>query len=108
MKKFPFAEPPNTYIFTCEHVLDNTADICRVLHEEDGDWQFLCKANKHTLAESRVIRFKEILDFDFSVSELSNMPSNYMAERKDKTHSWEITKLSPKFSALYEFINEDK
>lgn len=40
--EFPFADAPNTAVFTFCHVLEGKKPILYVAHDRDGDWQFLC------------------------------------------------------------------
>ncbi len=40
---------------TCVHVLERGAPILLVSHDDDGDWQFLCKAEHSEAGEDRVV-----------------------------------------------------
>ena len=90
--KFPFNEPKNTAVLTCNHILENAADILYVSHDEDdGMWQFLC-GGTHIQEDARVISLNEVLLLDKTVSEISGMPCGYIAERKSKNSDWNIKK----------------
>ena len=90
--KFPFNEPENTATLTCCHIVENGTGILYVSHDaEDGMWQFLC-GGTHTQEQARVVSLNEILTLDNTVSELANMPSGYIAERKSKHSKWTMKK----------------
>ena len=88
--KFPFNEPENTATITCCHIVEKTADILFVSHDEDdGMWQFLC-GGSHMQEDAKIVSLSEIFMLDNSVSELSNMPCGYIAQRKSKDSKWVI------------------
>ena len=84
----PFSLPPDTAVITCVHIL-NGAPILHVVHDEDGDWQFLC-GKKHTTEEARVISLAEACKLDETVTELSEMPCGVAADRRKKGSKWKI------------------
>ena len=90
--KFPFSEPENTAVITCCHIIESGADILYVSHDtEDGMWQFLC-GGAHMQEQARVVSLNEIFTLDNTVSELTNMPLGYIAERKSKHSKWKVKK----------------
>ena len=90
--KFPFSEPENMAVITCCHIIENSADILYASHDaEDGTWQFLC-GGAHLQEQARVVSLKEVFTLDNTVSELANIPSGYIAERKCKHSKWKIKK----------------
>ena len=89
-KPFPFRDRPNTAVFTCVHVLDRERPILHVVHDEDGDWQFLCGA-PHGVDEARVIALEEAYDLDPSVGTLAGMDYGHSADRTDVNSDWIIT-----------------
>lgn len=89
--KFPFGEPKNTAVITCCHIIDNSADILYVSHDEDGMWQFLC-GGTHSTEDARVVALGEIAALDRTVGELASMPLGSAAERGSKSSAWVIKK----------------
>lgn len=90
--EFPFNEPENTAVFTCNHIIENNAPVLYVSHDkEDGMWQFLC-GEAHTIKDGRMISLKEIYDIDNTISKIADMPYGYFAERNDKNSNWQIKK----------------
>ena len=89
-KPFPFRDKPNTAVFTCVHVLNQERPILHVIHDGDGDWQFLCGA-QHDVDEARVIALAEAYELDPSVGALARLGYGHSADRTDKNSAWVIT-----------------
>ena len=88
--KFPFVESPNTAVITCCHILEDNMPILYVSHDaDDGMWQFLC-GKSHATSEARVISLEEIFKLDKTLSELSDLPCGFIAERNSKKEEWLI------------------
>ena len=87
---FPFHDRPNTAVFTCIHVLNQERPILRAVHDEDGDWQFLCGA-AHSVDEGRIIALAEAYELDPSVGKLADMDYGHSADRTDADSDWVIT-----------------
>ena len=87
---FPFRDKPNTAVITCIHVLNQERPILHVIHDEDGDWQFLCGA-RHDVDEARVIALDEAYDLDPSLGALARLDYGHSADRSDKNSAWVIT-----------------
>ncbi len=86
--KFPFDEPENTAVITCNHILENGADILYVSHDkDDGMWQFLC-GGIHLPEDARIVSLYEMFCIDKTLSKISDMPCGYVAERKTKNTDW--------------------
>jgi hypothetical protein len=78
----------NTYIITTKNVINNNFPIIRVIHDEDGDWQFLGDEENLTEDDAVVISIEELLSIDKSVKEVLNMPIEKQAMRINKESSW--------------------
>lgn len=90
--KFPFKEPENTVVITCRHITENGDCILYVSHDaDDGMWQFFC-GGTHKPEDARVVALNEIFMLDNTVSELTDMPCGYFAERQSKDTKWIIKK----------------
>lgn len=90
-QKFPFDYAPNTYCFTCCHVLEDNKPILYVSHDEDGCWQFLC-GQAHTEEEARVVSLEEIVTLDKAMGKLAKLECGEFAERDTNTSKWIIEK----------------
>ena len=78
----------NTYIITTKNVINNNFPIIRVIHDEDGDWQFLGDEENLTEDDAVVISIEELLSIDKSVKEVLNMPIEKQAMRINKESPW--------------------
>jgi hypothetical protein len=75
---FKFREPKNLCIFTTRQWLELDQPILRVVHDYDGDWQFL--TGDQLPEDGRVVAFEEVLLKDSSLNELFNL--DYEKQRK--------------------------
>ena len=90
--EFPFYDEPNTATIICCHIMENTAPILYVSHDEDdGMWQFLC-GKVHEIEEAKLVSLKWVYDLDNSIAVLRDMPCGYYAERKTQNDDWVIRK----------------
>ena len=87
--EFPFADAPNTAVFTCCHVLDGKKPILSVAHVRDGDWQFLC-GGQHTEKDGRIVSLFSVYQADPGVGALAGMPCGFYAECEDEDNDWMV------------------
>lgn len=86
---FPFSDPPKTACFTCTHVLDKSAPIKYVSHDEDGYWQFSC-GRSNSIADARMVSLSEILKIDKNTADFAKLARGEYAEYQDETGKWTI------------------
>jgi len=89
--KFSFAEAPNLGVFVCHHVSKEGHAILEVVHDADGDWQFLCGGDHGESAEAELRCLEHIVADDPALNELSGLGCNYSASRKAVDSPWVIT-----------------
>ncbi len=92
IRKFPFADKPNTACFTCCHVLEEHKPILYVSHDDDGYWTFHC-GESHTEKELRVVSLAEILRIGPSVADLARLDYGLYAEAKDEKSNWVVNRI---------------
>lgn len=81
---------PETRAFLCKHV-DAGSPVLLVVHERDGDWQFLCGAARHSSADGLIAHVKHIFERDATtITEVGAMPKGFWAERNSADESWEV------------------
>ena len=80
----------NIYVFTTKYVIKDKSPIVRVLHDEDGDWQFLGNEGNLQESDAMVVSLGEIIQFDETLSEIINLPIGRQAMRNDKGTQWYI------------------
>jgi hypothetical protein len=81
MSYWPFADSPDTGVFTTQPVLDG-ARVRDVHHDQDGDWQILCGT---TLAaeDARIVHFAHLVEMVPSLVSLADLPRGWWAGRCD-------------------------
>ncbi len=89
--EFPFSDPPETACLTCTHVLDKSAPVKYVSHDEDGCWQFLC-GEVHDTSEARMVALSEIIKIDKKTADFAKLSRGEYAEYQDDTGNWTIQK----------------
>ncbi len=90
--EFKFRENTNKPVVCCYHVLHNSP-ILLVIHDGDGDWQFLCGKDGHTQQDVKIVALKQIVTIDPSLNTLYKMPKKRTAKRPNAAAEWEVSKL---------------
>ena len=85
--RWPFEDTENTAVFVCEHVFDRSRPILFVVHDHDGDWQFLCGGD-HTGGSPRILCFGCVAELDASLWSLADLPVGWGAEREQPKAGW--------------------
>jgi hypothetical protein len=83
---FKFREPRNLSVFTTRQHLDTNQPILRVVHDRDGDWQFLTGDQRPE--DGRVISLQDMIMRDESCHELFNLDYGEWAERDAAGGPW--------------------
>ena len=65
---FKFREERNVAVFTTRQVLEGSP-ILRVVHEDDGSWQFLCDTT-YEESDFKIVRLDEMVGRDPTVNKL--------------------------------------
>lgn len=92
MKKrgWVFNDAPNTMVLTTRNVLIEKRPILFVSHDsDDGMWQFHCGEDVN-MDNAMLISLKEIVDYDFTVTNLANLPLGWIAWRDNLQASWSM------------------
>lgn len=93
---FKFREERNLSVFTTQQVLAG-APILRVLHETDGDWQFLCTTTTD-IDDLCIVTLEEIVKHDASLNSLYQLNYGWVAERASAAAKWQTWKQEPEKS----------
>ena len=84
---WPFADPPDTAVFTVGAVLSG-APVLHVQHdEEDGAWQFL-DGSDVSYTKARVVSLAEIVGLDPSVADVADLSLGWQATRDAPHQAW--------------------
>ncbi|MBJ6109723.1 DUF4262 domain-containing protein [Hymenobacter sp. BT523] len=83
---FKFREERNVAVFTTKQVLEGMP-ILRVIHDTEGDWQFLCDTS-YELADLKVVALESIVKRDRTVNELFQLNCGWQAFRDAVGDKW--------------------
>jgi len=78
------------YVFTTKYVMKNGSPIVRVLHDEDGDWQFLGNEGNLQETDAMIVSLGEIIEFDRTLSDIIDLPIGKQALRNNTNETWHI------------------
>jgi hypothetical protein len=79
MTDWPFADSPDTLVFTTQPALDG-ARVRDVHHDHDGDWQILCGTTLDT-EDARLVHFAHLVEMLPSLTSLADLPRGWWAGR---------------------------
>lgn len=84
---WPFKDPEKLAVITLTRILNGSKPILYVVHDEDGDWQFL-DGDDVSEEDAETVAFKRVVDLDRSLGELADLPVNWTAEREAVGKPW--------------------
>jgi hypothetical protein len=89
---WPFDDPAETPAFVCRHVFARTAPILVVVHEGDGDWQFLCDQDhgESSGEQPEVMCLEDVLALDPAVAEIGRIGPGQTATRLSSRDPWQV------------------
>lgn len=91
---FKFREEENLAVFTTKSWLDNRSRILRVVHDDDGDWQFFPDAVAPTSDKGVVVCLKDMIAHDPSLNQCFNLEYGETAKRESTSSLWVRSKAS--------------
>jgi len=77
---FKFREPKSLATFTTRQWLELGKPILRVVHDKDGDWQFL--TGDQTLEDARIVALEQLVIKDKTLNEVFDLDYGEAAERE--------------------------
>jgi hypothetical protein len=83
---FKYKESRNLAVFTTRQHLDMDKPILRVIHDKDGDWQFL--SGDQMPDDARVVALEEMVKRDSSLNDLFNLDYGECADRESFGAPW--------------------
>lgn len=88
---FKFAEPQNLTTFTTRQWIEEQKPILKVIHDHDGDWQFL--TGDELLEDIEIVALKELISRDNTLNALFDLDYGEAAEREFIDGPWRRSKL---------------
>jgi hypothetical protein len=84
---FKFREERNVAVFTTRQVLEGLP-ILRVIHEADGDWQFLCDTT-YEVDDLKIVALEELVKRDPTLNDLFQLNYGCQAQRLVEAADWQ-------------------
>lgn len=89
--EFKFREAKNLGIFTTRQWLENDEPIVRVIHEDDGDWQFLTE--EIDFENGKLVTLEQMVLKDKTLNEIFDLEYGEEAERDFIGGKWRRNKI---------------
>lgn len=83
----------NQYVFTTKSVVNSSSVVRYVIHDDDGDWQFLDCEDELVETNAMILSLKEMIELDSSLEELITMPIGTQAYRKNSNDAWVVSSI---------------
>lgn len=83
---FKFREERNVAVFTTRQVLEGRP-ILRVIHESDGEWQFLCDTT-YEVEDLKIVALEQLVKRDSTLNELFQLNYGWQAQRIVEAAEW--------------------
>ena len=94
VKKFNI--PLDTAVISSSYIFNDMMPILYVTHDYDeeggSDWQFHSGNGDYDMSKMMLVSLKNILDFDASITAVSDLPIGYYASRKFLGDPWVYVK----------------
>jgi len=87
-RDWQFKQAPNTAVISLTRILDGSTAILYVVHDEDGEWQFL-DGGDVSEEDAATVSLKDIVDHDPAIKSLVDLPAGWAAERAAVGDPWE-------------------
>jgi hypothetical protein len=91
---WPFPDPISTAAFCTDKVAREDFDVLRVVHDFDGDWQFL-DDTKDELGECVLLCLCCVLERHADIAAIADLPRGWGACRKAAGAEWERWEMDP-------------
>jgi hypothetical protein len=82
---------PQLAVFTLKDIVSGRKPVLHVVHDVDGDWQFLT-GEAVSMEEAVLVSMNNMLTLDHSLSQLLEMENGFEANRATIQAEWQITK----------------
>ena len=93
-ENWPFDAPPNVAVITTHRIMREGYPILCVVHDDEGDWQFLDSLDV-TVDDGSVVGLGSVVNQDRTILELADLPFGCYAERTNVNTAWVRGKMPP-------------
>ncbi|MCR8559923.1 hypothetical protein KXD93_19890 [Mucilaginibacter sp. BJC16-A38] len=80
----------NKAVFTLKSIINKAGTILYVVHDNEGEWQFL-NGEPVSLQDMMIVSLQQIIDIDNTVLQILDLKMGHTANRKNTISKWEIT-----------------
>lgn len=84
---WPFPDPPDTAAFTTKRIAFERHAVLHVVHDSDGDWQFL-DGQDVTPDDAAVVHMAHVVGAHLGVVEVADLPRGWEAFRETENGPW--------------------
>jgi hypothetical protein len=85
---WPFKDAENLSVITLTRIVDGSRRILYVVHDGDGDWQFL-DGGEISESDAAIVSLKHVTELDPTVRSLADLPLGWAAERDSVEAPWD-------------------
>ena len=83
-----FLDPQNVSVFTTGQVFSAKEPILYVCHDDEGEWQFHTGTDVN-IEDAKVVALSEIVKRDPSIFDLADLPTGWIATRRNQDDDWQ-------------------
>jgi hypothetical protein len=83
---------PKLAVFSTKYVVNEGKEIVYVVHDMDGEWQFLSE-DKVTVEDLMIISLGSLLTKDPSLNDIVSIEPGHKAMRNRNGESWKVSKI---------------
>ena len=84
---FKFREAKNLAVFTTKQWIEENKPIIHVIHDSDGDWQFLTD-DEHSTSNIKIVALEQLILRDKTLNEVFDLDYGEQAERNFFGDKW--------------------
>ena len=85
---WPFQDAENTAVISLTRIISGSQPILYVVHDKDGDWQFL-DGGDVSEEDAATVALRNIAKRDPSIKSLADLPIGWAAERTAVDQEWQ-------------------
>lgn len=76
-------------VIVCIHIFNSEKPVSMAVHDDEGDWQFLCGSEHDGIEEARLVEISHPFERDPTLNEIAELPLGFMARRSEVGGAWE-------------------
>ncbi len=84
---WPFADPPDTAAFTTKRIAFERRPVLHVVHDSEGDWQFL-DGKDVTQEDGALVQMAHVVGAHLGVADVADLPRGWEAFRETERMPW--------------------